>query len=110
MKFKSDKFKSKRGGRSQLLEISCRKCNKVVLHYQKDGPGGLRRMYMDRILFPEFYFENQYKKISDIKPLSCFSCSEILAHPIVYKKEGRLAYRVFVDSLVKKKIALKDLK
>ena len=103
MKFKSDTYKSARG-RSQLLDISCRKCDNHIAYYQKDGPGSLRRMYMDRILHPDTISNNQYKKISDIEPLKCGECNEILAHPVIYKKENRPAYRLFVDS-VRKRVA-----
>ena len=47
--FKNDKFKRARGGYSRMLQISCEKCNAKICKYQKDGPGNLRRMYIDRI-------------------------------------------------------------
>ena len=47
--FVNDKYKKVRGGYSRLLEISCEKCGSVLCHYQKDGPGILKRMYFDRI-------------------------------------------------------------
>jgi len=108
MKFKFDKYKSFRGGYSRLLDISCRKCNKHILFYQKDGSGNLRRMYMDRIVNPEKLNKNQYKKVKDIAPLKCFNCGEILAHPYLYKKEKRNAYRLFADSVMKKVVSIRD--
>ena len=104
------KFKSSRGGKSQALDISCQKCDAHVLYYQKDGPGNLRRMYMDRIILPQILSDNQYENISDIEPLCCENCSNILGYPIVYKKENRNSYRLFVDSVIKKKVLLKDIK
>lgn len=50
--FKSDSYKRARGGRSRLLEITCEKCGERICLYQKDGPGNLRRMYIDRIIDP----------------------------------------------------------
>jgi len=47
--FKSDKYKRTRGGYSRLLDISCAKCGTHLFYYQKDGPGMLKRMYLDRI-------------------------------------------------------------
>jgi ribosomal protein S27E len=108
MKFKTDKYKSSRGGHTRLLDISCRKCGKHKLFYQKDGPGNLRRMYMDRIIAPERLNKNQYKKIKSVSSLKCVDCGEILAHPYIYKKEKRNAYRLFVDSVKKKMINIKD--
>jgi len=91
--FKNDKYKKARGGYSRLLEIRCQKCNRVVCHYQKDGPGHLRRMYIDRI---------SDKQV----PLSGknFNCPEahLLGIKIIYKKENRPAFRLFVDSVNKK--------
>jgi hypothetical protein len=110
MKFKTDKFTASRGGKSQLLDISCRKCETNVLSYQKDGPGNLRRMYMDRIFEPAKLQKNQLKSLKDISPLRCPGCKEILAQPVVFQKEKRNAYRLFVDSVIKKRISLKSLK
>jgi hypothetical protein len=92
--FKNDKYKKARGGYSRLLDISCQKCNEHICQYQKDGPGNLRRMYMDRIIDPEVSISK--------KDLSC-SEGHLLGVKIIYEKENRLAFRLFVDS-VKKKI------
>ena len=93
-KLKNDKYKKARGGYSRLLSISCQKCNENICFYQKDGAGNLRRMYIDRIIDP---------KISILK--KDFSCSNhhLLGVKIIYEKEKRPAFRLFVDS-VKKKI------
>jgi hypothetical protein len=53
LELKRDKYKSTRGGYSRLLNLHCRKCNSLVAVYQKDGPGNLRRLYLDRILAPD---------------------------------------------------------
>src|SRR4051812_38028680 len=92
-KLKSDKYRRTRGGYSRLLHISCTKCSAPICHYQKDGPGNLRRMYLDRI--------------SDSKVSlggKTFTCPKghVLGVKIVYEKEKRLAYRIFVDAVAKK--------
>lgn len=92
--FKNDKYKKSRGGYSRLLEISCQKCDGLVCNYQKDGPGNLRRMYLDRISDP--------KTSVNKKDLSCKN-GHLLGVKIIYAKESRPAFRLFVDS-VKKKI------
>jgi hypothetical protein len=94
MKLISDKYRKARGGHSRLLEISCEKCGCLVSKYQKDGPGNLRRMYIDRMLDAQL---NTSKK-----ELLCLR-GHVLGIRIIYKKENRLAYRIFVDA-VKKKI------
>ena len=92
--FKNDKYKKARGGYSRLLDVSCQKCYEHICQYQKDGPGNLRRMYSDRIIEPKVSISK--------KDLSC-SKGHLLGVKIIYKKENRPAFRLFVDS-VKKKI------
>ena len=77
-----------------MLEIACGKCDVYICLYQKDGPGNLRRMYRDRISSPEF-------SISE-KSLKCPQ-GHLLGVEIIYVKEKRPAFRLFIDA-VKKKI------
>ena len=93
MKFKNDKFRKNRGGYTKLLKINCEKCGSLICLYQKDGPGNLRRMYIDRII-------DSVVSISR-KDLSC-SKGHLLEVKIIYEKEKRLAFRLFVDSVIKK--------
>jgi hypothetical protein len=93
MKFKNDKFKKARGGYSRLLQILCQKCGSLICLYQKDGPGNLRRMYIDRIIEP--------KISTSRKDLTCTK-SHLLGVKIIYEKEKRPAFRLFVDSVTKK--------
>ena len=93
MEFKNDKYKKSRGGYSRLLQISCQKCGSLVCLYQKDGPGNLRRMYFDRIIEP--------RVIVSKKDLSCTK-GHLLGVKIIYEKEKRPAFRLFVDSIIKK--------
>ncbi|MEK7212972.1 MAG: hypothetical protein AAB678_00845 [Patescibacteria group bacterium] len=93
LKFKNDKFKKSRGGYSRWLLISCAKCKTSLLRYQKDGPGILKRLYLDRI--------------SDIEPkqksnLVCNKCKTIIGVPIIYEKEKRRAFRLFVGAIIRK--------
>lgn len=92
MKFINDKYKKSRGGYSRLLVISCEKCGEYVCQYQKDGPGSLRRMYIDRI--------SETKASIQSKTLTCIN-GHVLGVKIVYDKEKRLAYRLFVDAITK---------
>lgn len=91
---KSDRFKKARGGASRLLEISCTACGAKVCHYQKDGPGSLKRMYADRIVSPT-------KPVGG-KGLDCPGCKASLGVSMIYKKEDRPAYRLFVGAVAKK--------
>jgi hypothetical protein len=68
-----------------------------VCTYQKDSPGNLRRMYIDRIIAPKVSISR--------KDLSC-SNGHLLGVKIVYEKENRLAFRLFVDAVRKKIIKL----
>ena len=96
LKLKQDKYRKARGGHARFLAASCAKCNTQVAIYQKDGPGILKRMYRDRILQPEKFAAGN---------LICKKCREVLGVPIIYKKENRPAYRLFVGAVTKKIIA-----
>ena len=93
MKFKNDTFRKNRGGYTRLLKISCQKCDAPICLYQKDGPGNLRRMYLDRI--------SESSVSVSRKDLSCLK-GHLLGVKILYEKEKRPAFRLFVDSVTKK--------
>ena len=94
---KNDRYRKTRGGHSRLLNIFCEKCGEYICNYQKDGPGSLKRMYIDRIIEP---------RVSILrKDLSCLK-SHLLGVKIIYEKEKRPAFRLFVDSVKKKIIKL----
>ena len=105
--FKNDKYKKARGGYSRLLDISCGKCGKHLCLYQKDGPGLLKKMYLDRIYESAKYsgLENQPLKL--IPNLVCIGCGQIVGIPYIYEPEKRLAFRLFVGEVSKKIIKSK---
>ena len=103
-----NKYKTARGGYSRLLNICCRKCKNVVVVYQKDGPGGLRRLYLDRILAPGSMVGLQALNLENIPVLKCKNCSYTLATPYIFKKEKRKAFRLYQDSVIKKIRKLKE--
>lgn len=93
IRFKKDKYRRARGGYSRLLQISCEKCGNVVALYQKDGPGPLKRMYLDRIMEPS--------NITD-KNFVCGKCEHLLGVRYIYEKEKRPAFRLFEGAITKK--------
>ena len=99
---KRDKYKSARGGYSRLLSVCCRKCESIVVVYQKDGPGNLRRLYLDRIFAPDSLVGLQNLKLSEIPVFKCKKCLEVLGTPYIYTKEKRKAFRLYQDSVVKR--------
>jgi hypothetical protein len=103
---KNDRYKKVRGGYSRLLDISCAHCGTHLCYYQKDGPGILKRMYIDRI--HELTSGSLDTTSSEKTPhLICSKCKQHIGVPIVYQKENRLAYRLFIGA-VSKKIAKKQ--
>ena len=100
--FKHDEFKKVRGTWSRLLNISCRKCGTLVAVYQKDGPGNLRRLYLDRIFGPEKLAALQQEPLENLPILKCDHCREILGTPCKYEKENRKAFRLYQDAVIKK--------
>lgn len=100
MKLKQDRFRKARGGSSRLLDILCERAAHHLFFYQKDGPGIVKRLYLDRIV----------PKPPQSSELVCGKCKEVLGVKIVYKKENRLAYRVFVGAIKKKIVASESVK
>jgi hypothetical protein len=99
---KYDKYRKTRGGYSRLLEIHCEKCDGAIAVYQKDGPGPLRRMYIDRIASPENFTKLRHVPIKKVPNLVCLNCRRLIGIPYIYEKEKRSAYRLFEGAVTKK--------
>lgn len=94
-KLKSDQYRKNRGGYSRFLNIFCDSCGAHLVLYQKDGPGELKRMYLDRIFAPKIKKE----KTGDFK---CSACKKVIGTFYNYKKEDRPAIRLYQGSVIKK--------
>jgi hypothetical protein len=94
LSFKNDKFKKNRGGHSRWLELYCENCKEKLMVYQKDGPGILKRLYLDRIVSPLDLKTKKY--------LECKKCKTVLGVYTIFKKENRPAYRLFAGAVEKK--------
>lgn len=92
-KFKKDKYSQARGGYSRFLNVYCSSCENHLFLYQKDGPGPLKRMYLDRIFTP---------KIKINKELVCNSCKKVIGTFFIYQEEKRPAIRLYQDAIFKK--------
>lgn len=101
-KLKRDKYRKSRGGYSRLLEVQCEHCGNVIALYQKDGPGPLKRLYIDRIVSPEGFAKLQHVPIKKAPNLICPRCRRLLGIPYIYEKEKRPAFRLFEGSVTKK--------
>lgn len=102
LSYRRDSYTAVRG-KPSLLHVTCFRCNTFIALYQKDGPGPLKRMYLDRILGPAAAVNAGAKK----KDLTCKGCGDILAIPIIYTKEKRPAFRLFAAAVTGKQISLK---
>lgn len=102
---KRDGYSRRRGGTSEFLNISCVRCNTWVLLYQKDGPGSLLRLYLDRIFEPPRLAElqNTCSSVSDVPNLFCPSCNTLIGVPMLYEPENRLAFRLIQNAFFKRK-------
>lgn len=99
---KHDKYRKARGGYSRFLEVHCEKCGTFLALYQKDGPGPLKRMYVDRIFSPERLTRLRGLSASRLPRLICAHCKQLIGAPIMYEKENRPAFRLFEGSVTKK--------
>lgn len=90
-----DKYLRKRGGTAKVVNVSCSNCGDLLFIYQKDGPGWLKRCYLNRILEPVKYSELQesVKDVGDVKNLVCEGCGSIVGSPMKHK-DDRLAFRL----------------
>jgi hypothetical protein len=93
-KFKRDKYRKSRGGTSKFLDLYCANCKNYLLLYQKDGPGILKRLYLDRILAPD--------KFANVKLLICRKCSRLIGNFDIYEKEKREVFNLIPGTLSKK--------
>lgn len=98
--FKKDKYSKARGGYSRFLNLFCANCKNFLLLYQKDGPGILKRLYMDRIFAPYELVDLQKKDYK--KNLICKKCKNIIGFPTIYEKENRKAFHLKQGSFIKK--------
>ena len=92
IKLKKDNYRHSRGGNSKLLNIYCASCGQYLFKYQKDGPGILKRTYIDRISEPAAALPENLK---------CFKCERLLGTKMIYEKEDRPAYRLYVGAVTK---------
>ncbi len=101
-----DRYTKTRGGSAKLITITCVKCQKEVFVYQKDGPGKLVRMYLDKFVAPKDLVEKlkQVKHKNEMQGLKCPYCNELLGVPMVYEKENRLAFRLIHNKIQKKEL------
>lgn len=93
LQLKNDRYRKTRGGHSRVLEVSCESCGTFLMLYQKDGPGPLKRVYLDRIISGN---------TPRSKQLICKSCKKIIGTFYIYEKEKRPAYRLYQDAITKK--------
>lgn len=98
---KKDKYFRDRGSTYVILSIRCVKCNKEVLLYQKDGRGGLKRLYLNRILTPENLasLQETVDSVKRMRMLKC-ECGTNIGIPMLHR-EGRLAFRLIPSSFTK---------
>ena len=108
IQLKNDRYRKVRGGTTRVLQITCvgtpnHPCGQLLCIYQKDGPGILRRLYLDRII------ENTLveRKAGSSVFIMCPKCKRDVGLYYPYKKEdNRPAYRLFADA-VKKSVVKK---
>jgi hypothetical protein len=95
IKLKNDKFRKSRGGYSRLFEIRCSSCNEKLFNYQKDGPGIIKRTYIDRIC-----------GVFKGRDLKCKNCNLLIGNLIIYEKENRPAFAIKPGTIKKRIIKL----
>ena len=100
--WKNDTYKKARGGYARLLAVSCATCGTHLFYYQNDGPGMVKRLYLDRIYQSTVYAGLQHRVLPHLPQLLCPQCGEHLGMPMIYQKEQRLAFRLFAGAVTTK--------
>lgn len=110
IKLKHDSYRSARGGTAKLLDIYCRSCDSKVAIYQKDGPGELKRCYLNRFMYPpslsSFEKRVRYDNIKDVPNFVCNNCNTVLGTPFIYS-DGRLTFALRPGMVTAKRSKLK---
>ncbi len=103
IRLKHDSYLAERGGSAKLVDIICARCNARVLLYQKDGPGWLKRCYLNRIFEPPEYekLQNEDLTIGTMPNLICQKCKNLVGTPMVHK-DGRFAFMLKRGSFIRK--------
>lgn len=88
-KFERDTSYRRRGGSAQWLLLLCGVCKEEITLYQKDGPGKLLRLYLDRVANTDG--ERPYKNLpyKEIGALTCNACSSVIGVPMLYAKDEK---------------------
>lgn len=104
-KLKKDRFVVSRGDNSHFINIYCSKCKEFIALYQKDGKGGLFRLYLDRIFEPEKLAAFQFQDWDTLKNTNiyCPKCRSLIGTPMIYEKEKRIAIRLQLGAIIKEK-------
>jgi hypothetical protein len=106
---KSDEFRMARGGHARLLEVACGKCGERICFYQKDGPGALKRMYIDRMFIGRVWANGaEFDSRADAVELECSRCRERVGTRIVYEKEQRFAFHLLEGSTRKRRVSCRS--
>lgn len=86
---------TERRGAPAMLELYCAECRHPLMTYQKDGPGPLKRCYLDRIHGPA----ELRNKACQIDRLQCEHCHAFIGKQGIYEKEQRLAFILVPESV-----------
>jgi ribosomal protein S27AE len=101
---KRDRYFKVRGGYAVFYNLFCSGCGEYIALYQKDGPGSLLRLYLDRMLEPKEFSNIQYEiEKSNVSTLTCGKCKTLLGVPMIYELEKRLAFRLIRGTLRKER-------
>ena len=96
-RLKKDRFLKMKGGTSKVLAVACERCGSCILTYQKDGIGGLKRCYLDRILAPPvlaaLHSEPLITNTKSMPRLTCSGCGAVIGVPMRHHT-GRLAFHL----------------
>lgn len=97
-----DEYLDSRGGKPHFLNLYCDHCGQHLLLYQKDNPGKLKRLYLDRIVAPKRLSELNLQSIHDVPDFRCSNCNRLIAVAEKYDQEPRKVHLLLSYATINK--------
>lgn len=86
-KFTKDRAYRRRGGSAEWLLLDCVSCKSNLAFYQKDGPGNILRLYLDRISDSDGDRPYKQTPFNQVRNLGCYACNALIGVPLLYDKD-----------------------
>jgi hypothetical protein len=102
MEWKNDPYRQACGGSARLFAVHCATCGTHLFSYQKDGPGIVKRLYLDRIYQSQAYAGVEHRALQDVPQLLCPQCGGASRHSHNIRERTMVGFRLFAGVVTTK--------